>query len=193
MPYIPEEIETRLKQLEKDLRFAMTEKKERQEASLEHILNKLKGRPQSQLSAVNALADRNLRAIAPEIRDWLGKDPLPEAAAMMIDLLAEQEVAEEFTFTRNGVEYTFYGDAVTPVVKSEGYQKAYRMLGEWFSKEPSLYELARTVLISKCYMALPVSYEKEEADALALECAHEVTEAMGMQDLYEKIQAERNS
>jgi hypothetical protein len=45
-------------------------------------------------------------------------------------------------------------------------------------KEPSLAELARTILVSKCYMALPLSYEKEEGEQLAEACAAEVETAM---------------
>lgn len=189
MPYIPSEVEAQLRQLQNEVRWQRSQKREPKEVSMEHLLHQLKGKPASQLSAVNALAERNLRSVADEIRDWLGKDPQPEAAAMMIELLAEQEVAQEFTVTRGGVEYTFYGDAVTPVTKSEGFIQAYRLLQEWLGKEPSLLDLARTVLVSKCYMALPLSYEASEGLELARQSCREVLLAMGMEEKMKEIDA----
>lgn len=195
MPYIPEDVEQQLKELNQKLRFLEADTYERKEASMDHLLHQLKGRPASQMAAVNALADRNLRTIVPEIQDWLSKDPVPEAAAMMIELLAEQEIADEFTIVKDGVEYTFAGDAVTPVTRSEGFLQALHLLSSWLEKEPSLLELARTVLVSRCYMALPLSYEVSEAAELARDCAREVCEAMGMMDLYAEIahKAEENT
>lgn len=189
MPYIPQQTEAELKNLEREVNYRLSNKREAKEDSLDHLLHKLKGKPESQLSAVNALADRNLRSISNEIRDWLSKDPQPEAAVLMIELLAEQGVAEEFTITRNGVEYEFYGDAVTPVAESAGFRRGYQLLSDWFAKEPSLFELARTVLVSKCCLALPLSYEAEEAEELALSCAKEVLSAMGMEKDYQAIEA----
>ena len=187
MPYIPEDAEQQLRQLEGRLRYCEAEKREHGEQSMEHLLHQLKGRPASQLAAVNALADRNLRTIVPEIQDWLSKDPVPEAAAMMIELLAEQEIAEEFTIQKNGIEYTFHGDAVTPVTRSEGFRLALNCMNQWLGKEPSLLEIAKTVLVSRCYMALPLSYEAAEAKELALQSCLEAAEAMGMQELKEQL------
>ena len=187
MPYIPEEDEQELRKLEGRLRYLEAEKRDPGETSMEHLLHQLKGRPASQLAAVNALADRNLRTIVPEIQDWLSKDPVPEAAAMMIELLAEQEIAEEFTIQKNGIEYEFHGDAVIPVTRSEGFRLALQCMNRWLGKEPSLLEIAKTVLVSKCYMALPLSYEAAEAKELALESCLEAADAMGMEALKKQL------
>ncbi len=189
MPYIPEEAEQELRSLEGRLRYLESEQKDHVEKSMEHLLHQLKGRPASQLAAVNALAERNLRTVVPEIRDWLSKDPLPEAAAMMIELLAEQEIAEEFTIQKDGIEYEFCADAVTPVTRSEGFRIALAMMSSWLGKEPSLLEIAKTILVSKCYMALPLSYEVSEAKELALCCCLEAADAMGMEERKDSLKA----
>ena len=181
MPYIPADAEAKLKELQGKLRYLEGNADKPTEANMEHLLHQLKGRPASQIAAVNALADRNLRTVIPEIRDWLAKDPVPEAAAMMIELLAEQEIPEEFVITRDGVEYTFAADAVTPLTRSDGFRLALAALSDWLDKEPSLLELARTILVSRCYMALPLSYEAGEAVWLAEECCEEVLCSMGME------------
>ena len=178
MPYIPKDAEESLKELEKELNYRQSEKKEPTEVSLEKLLNMLRGKPQSQLRAADLLCERNLRAIAEEIRTWLSKDPLPEAAAIIMEGLAEQEVAEEFVYTKDGVEYTFFGDALTPVFRSEGFLDAWQRLQKHYMKEPSMKELAKTILIGKCFMALPVSYEKEEGEMLSEKVRGELEEAM---------------
>ena len=188
MPYIPGDFEAELLRLQKDLRFRMSEKKERTEASVESLLRRLKGKPESQLRAVSQLCDRNLRSITAELRDWLAKDPQPEAASLLIDALAEQEIGEEFTIVRGGVEYTFYGDAVTPVAKSGGFRAGYRLLEDWLQKDPSILEMARSLLVQRCYNALPVSYEAEEGAILARECAEEVLRSMGLENRIPEIE-----
>ena len=166
MPYIPPEAEAQLRTLERELRYQRSEKRETSEIPLDRLLNMLKGRPESQLRAANLLCERNLRLITRELRDWLAKDPLPEAAALILEGLAEQEVAEEFTYAKDGVEYEFYGDALTSVSKSGGYRKALALLQKRYMKEPSMLEMAKTLLAGMCCMALPISYEEEDAAML---------------------------
>ena len=188
MPYIPAEFEAELKSLQKDVRYRQGEKEKRGELPTDALLRKLKGKPESQLNAVSALCDRNLRTITAELRDWLSKDPQPEAASLLIDALAEQEVPEEFTVGRGGIEYCFYADAVTPVAKSGGFLEALRLIGIWLAKDPSLAEMARSLLVQRCYNALPVSYEAEEGPELAKECACDVLESMGLTERVPEIE-----
>ena len=49
----------------------------------------------------------------------------------MIEGLAEQEISDEFTLIKNGVEYTFWSDDIIPVHKSEGFLKAQSYLKDW--------------------------------------------------------------
>ena len=193
MPYIPAEIEKELRSLQKDLRFQASERHEPGELSTEALLRRLKGKPESQLRAVSALCDRNLRSVAAELRDWLSKDPQPEAASLLIDALAEQEVGEEFTVVRNGIEYTFYGDAVTPVAKSGGFREAHRLITAWLAKDPSLAEMARSLLVQRCYNALPLSYEMQEGADLARECVSEVLHSMGLESRLGELESDYQS
>ena len=189
MPYIPSETEATLTALEKEVRRRRAEKQERGEVSVEKLLNRLKGKPQSQLSAAAALCGRNLRMITAELQDWLAKDPVPEAAALLIDALAEQEIAEEFTYVKNGIEYSFSPDEVIPVARSKGFRYALELLEDWFVKDPALFEMAKSQLVRTCYLALPLSYEDAEAPELAKQCAMEVIEAMGMAEKKQEIES----
>ncbi|MCH4207092.1 MAG: DUF3196 domain-containing protein [Solobacterium sp.] len=188
MPYIPEEVEPQLRALMRDLAYAKSEKtKEDHEESLDTLLHKLKGRPQTQLGAAESLSERNLRVCINEIKDYLGKDPQPEAAALLIEAIAEQEIGEEFILIRDGLEFTFWGDALTPVIKSEGFLKAVRLLDSWYEKEPDLKEMARTLVIHDAYLYLPLSYEADEALPLAEKTAKQVSDMMDGGASYQKI------
>ena len=178
MPYIPEEAEKELKELYRDAVWQKAEKKEVSEPDLESLLRRLKGKPQSQLAAAGKLTERNLRACVPQIRDYLEKDPVPEAAALLVDALAEQQIPEEFIWNKNGVEYTFWADDVTPVNQSEGFHLADQMLQEMYEKEPSMCQMARSLLIHEAYLYLPLSYEEDEAEALTAMIRRELEEMM---------------
>ncbi len=188
MPYIPQECEEILQLLKKDAVYRMAEKRTEKEETAGVLLRKLKGRPQEQLAAAEALSSKNLREVTAQIREYLAKDPFPEAAALVIDALAEQEVAEEFVMVRDGLEYTFWGDAVTPVHKSEGFLEALKLLEFLLEKEPALLEMARSVLVHTAYMYLPLSYDKEEARMIALQAVRRVGEAMGDPEAADKAE-----
>lgn len=183
MPYIPPEAEEILRLLKKDAVYHMSERRTEHEETTASLLKKLHRSPADQLSAASALGSRNLRDCAEEIREYLAGDPLPEAAALIIDALAEQEVPDEFTLSRDGLEYTFWADAVTPVMKSGGLREALALLDRIFEKEPALLEMARQVTVHKAYMYLPLSYEKGEGDILVRSAAEEVAEAMQRPEL----------
>lgn len=177
MPYVPTEVEVALRKYQRDVTYFLTDGKEEKEDSFETLLNRLKhGKPQGQLMAADALSKRNLRECIVEIKDYLNKDPIPEVAAILIDGLAQQQIQGEFTYTRGGLEYTFSGDSVTPIMESEGFLEALKRLEEDLQKEPSLLQMARTLLIHKAYLYLPLSYSSQEAEMLCEEVKKELNE-----------------
>lgn len=189
MPYIPPETETQLKKMRRDLQFALTEKNGGTEISLDTILEYLKGKPETQLAAAAALSKRNLRECLPEIQSWLASDPFEQAGALVVEEIAEQEIGEEFVWNRRGIEYTFFGDGLTPVSVSKGFLKAEKLLEEWLSNDrPDLFEMTKTLLIQEVYMFLPLSYDEEEGETLALQMLQKVSEMMDNGETYAQIQ-----
>lgn len=179
MPYIPADTEKELKRLAGDLKYLMSSDREIREESLETLLGMLKKGPESQLAACARLSGRNLRECTDELQAYLSSDPWPEAAALLIDALAEQEVGEEFTIVKDDIEYTFWPDAVTPVAKSRGIRIARSCLDRWLgTHHPDLFEMASTLLVRKAYMFLPLSYEEEEGYDLAKDILDELADLM---------------
>lgn len=188
MPYIPPEIEASLRKLKRDLQYQVSEKNGSRERSMDEILDSLKGTPEEQLAGAAALSRRNLRECLPEIQDWLAKDPFPQAGALVVEAIAEQQIGDEFVWNRGGVEYTFFGDGLTPVAESRGFLTAEALLKDWLSNDnPDLYEMAKTLLVHEVYMFLPLSYEEEEGKTLALQMVQQVSEMMDDGKTYQEI------
>lgn len=189
MPYVPPQTETVLKQLKRDLAFQISEKSGGTEVALDVLLEHLYGKPESQLAAAAAVSKRNLRDCLPEIKDWLAKDPLPQAGALIVEAIAEQEIGDEFIWKRGDMEYTFYGDGLTPVAESRGFLKAEQCLTEWLSNDhPDLYEMTRTLLIQEVYMFLPLTYDEEEGESLAMQMVKQVSEMMDDGQTYQAVE-----
>lgn len=193
MPYVPLDVEDKLRALKKDLQYARSEKQQSKDISMDTVLSKLKGTAEEQLSAVENLCDRNLRNCIDEIQEYLENEPNLEAASLLIDAIATQEVADEFIYCKDGVEYTFWGDAVTPVGKCDGLKEAMHYLYEWLGiKYPSIYEMAKKMLIHEVYVALPLTYEKEEGELLAYEISENLLTMMGEEQLLFSIRNNMN-
>lgn len=188
MPYIPSDTEKELKQLKKDLMFQMSDKSGGTEQSLDRLLEMLQGKPEQQLAATASLSKRNLRDCIPEIQQYLLSDPFEEAGALIVEAIAEQQIGEEFVWMRKGVEYTFFGDGLTPVAESKGFLEAGKLLNEWLSNDhPDMYEMAKTLIVHDVYMFLPLSYEEEEGESLAFDVLEQVSNMMDDGDTYQLI------
>ena len=189
MPYIPSDFEKILKRAAREIRFHQAEKERTRVLSPEEIFEKLNSAdPDLQLMAAEKLSSINLREYTEELQNYFQNSPAEEAAALAIECIAEQEINDEFEYVKDGVEYSFYGDTVTPVSKSKGYISAESLLNEWLQNDhPDLLHLCRMSLVHDCFMYLPLSYEEEEAEALALAQVKNITSMMGMESVYEDL------
>lgn len=174
MPYIPKEYEDALLEKKKEYLYLKGNKTTSHTESLESLLHKLKGKPQSQLYAAEKLFEHNLRTCIEPLQDYLSKDPVPEAASLVIEALIEQEINAEFVYTKDGIEYTFYPDSLTPLMRSPGFFGALKRCEKELSKNPSVQEMVKTLIIKEAYARLPMEIEEEESEALFDQCYKEV-------------------
>ncbi len=187
MPYIPNDVEDKLYALLHDLKYQMSDQSNSYERNIDDILDGLHGTSEQQLVACTQLIKRNLREYVEEIQDYLKEDPYVDAAALLVESLAEQEIQDEFVWNKDGVEYTFYGDSITPCSKSKGFLKANQLLQQWLEKNPDMYEMAKSLLIHDVFLFLPLSYEEEDGESLAFDIVENICQMMGREDLLENI------
>ena len=187
-PYIPKDVEEKLLELKKDIKYYLSESMRTKEVSEDKILNMLKGNEKSQLSAANYLCDKDINNYLEEIKDYLSKSPCIEAASLIINRIAEQEIAEEFIYIKNGVEYIFNGDQVIPVQDSEGFKKAFELLNDYVGNDyPYLLELTRPALAHEAYTLLPLSIDDDEVEGLVMNIIKDISNIIDDGKSYEEI------
>ena len=178
MPYVPKDVEAQLTKLHSDLVYRLSEAKAPRPVDPEKLLAMLKGDGQMQLAAVSGLARLNLRDYMDDLKRYLAAKPCVEAASLLLEEIASQGIRDVLVYDKEGVEYTFFSDEITPVHASAGFLRALAILKEKIeADEPSRFRLARSVLVHEAYTYLPLSYEEDEAEALA-EMVETMTAAM---------------
>ena len=188
MPYIPIETEKELIKLNETLVSLSKSQSESSELSLDKIEEYLKNEPKFQLQAVAALATRNIRNHLDMIGSYLQNMPYPEAASLLIDILIEQQIASEFVYIKNDMEYKFIPCYIDRPHLSDGFIKANEYLKLWVeSYSPSIYEMALQILIREVYLYLPLSYDEDDAVSLALSILKYVMDLMNDMEGFEQI------
>ena len=164
MPYVPPDFREKLEEMEK--RIPRSDEHTLKVPDEDKIRELLKGDAESQMYAVYSLTNQNLRKHKVLIDDVFSSDVLPQAKDILIYALIEQEISEEFTLNKNGLEYRFVPRYCLLPEESDGYQDAVKQLKEIYLHEPSLYQFAIDLLQEKCFSHLPLSYEAEESGQL---------------------------
>ncbi len=124
--------------------------------------------PVSHQAALSQLANFNLRNVLEEIQEILDKQTDPLVISMILLHLIDQEIDEKIRFKKNGLSYEINPRQIEHPVSSDGYKEAYQLLANMTYKEPSLTNLCHQLLVHEVIMALPLIYEQEESELLAL-------------------------
>ncbi|MBR3150859.1 MAG: hypothetical protein IKF46_02650 [Erysipelotrichaceae bacterium] len=177
MPYVPPDFREKLEEMEK--RIPRSDEHTLKVPDEDKIRELLKGDAESQMYAVYSLTNQNLRKHKVLIDDVFSSDILPQAKDILIYALIEQEISEEFTLNKNGLEYHFVPRYCLLPEESDGYQEAVKELKEIYLHEPSLYQFAIDLLQEKCFSHLPLSYEAEESGQLVEAITGELAKMFG--------------
>ena len=177
MPYVPPDFKEKLEEMEK--RIPRSDEHTVKVPDEDKIRELLKGDAESQMYAVYSLTNQNLRKHKVLIDDVFSSDILPQAKDILIYALIEQEISEEFTLNKNGLEYRFVPRYCLLPEESDGYQEAVKQLKEIYLHEPSLYQFAIDLLQEKCFSHLPLGYEAEESGQLVEAITGELAKMFG--------------
>lgn len=189
MPYVPK---TFLVQFEK---IALELKQKHQlditpsvMSDPEAILKSLKQDELNQLKALDALSQLNIRAhralvdSAFEIlEDRLLKN-------LLIRILIEQAITDEFEFSDEGITYRFIPASLTLPEDSEGVLNAQEYLERWCEKDPSLHKLCLDQLQLVSLLKLPESFDEEEGYDLALSIHKPLYIQLNDETMYERFE-----
>ncbi len=170
MPYIPPEVEGILRQLDAYVKAQQTPAPRASVLTPSQILAYLNGDEEHQLAAVVALSALNLRAQLPLIREAFEVLSTRILKSLLVNVCIEQALTEEFSFTDQGITYTFIPAALTAPQECEGYGAAKTILIDWLENDnPSLLMLAMQQLDHTVLLKLPEPVDTDEALDLVLE------------------------
>lgn len=170
MPFIPGAYLSQFKEQEQTIAQALRQSEPiRALQDPEAILDLLKKDELSQLKALDAMSKLNLRAHDDLIREAFRVLEDRLLINLLIRLLIEQAITEEFGFKDDGVEYTFIPASLTLPEDSDGYLDAHQLFRNWLDKDPSMLQLCLDQLQLVSLLKLPETYEADEAEELALE------------------------
>lgn len=187
MPYVPKIYLDQFEALKKEVE-SVVHIEQHHEKDSEAILDGLFKSELLQLQAVNALSKRNLRDYLDLVQSYLKKQPFEEAAVFLIDALIEQNIDIPIEYLKNDLLYIFIPCDLKRPCESEGFLQADQYLQKWIQSEnPSFYEMAKQVLVQQVYLALPLTYEKEEAFYLALSVFRHIALLMNDMSFYDMI------
>lgn len=163
MPYVPSDVEKKLKEHLGNIPKNSSIKK----LSDEDIISYLKSDETKQLIAIDELNDRNLREYLDICEEYLTSNGYINAKVLLVHSLISQDINEEIKMLNEGIEYKFIPKYVMLPEESLGFKAALAILDEKYMKEPSKLELAKELLYKECLLALPLNYEEDEAKQLA--------------------------
>lgn len=163
MPYIPRDIEERLK----DFLAMCPCENHFKELSDEELIEYLNGNPEQQLRAVQELDGKNLRNYIEICNNYLTSNGFINAKVLLIESLVRQEISDEISYKNEGTEYNFIPRYVMLPEESDGFKVAIKKLSDLFMKDPSMFEMSKSLVYKECLLALPISFVEEEGLDLA--------------------------
>lgn len=188
MPYIPAFAEKQFVELERQLHGLLSKPGFNGVLPSEIEESLLSEDPQRQLLAVHTLAQYSCRSYIEVIQAFFDLKPDPKIQALMIDILIEQQINEEFDIEHEGMQLTFIPLYQERPHETDGYLKSVELLNEWFENEnPTLCAMCQQVLIQECFLMLPMAFDEEEALSLVLSIVEYVSNSLDDGLSYEKI------
>ena len=163
LPYVPKDVLEKLREFKENIPAEDINRT----LSEEEIREYLKGNEYRQLVAVEQLNKLNLREYYDLCNEYLKSDGFINAKVLLIESLVRQEISDEYTMLKDGMLFNFIPRYVMLPEESEGYNTALKILSDYYMKEPSYFLMARDLLYKDFFMALPLSYIREEGEMLA--------------------------
>ena len=190
MPYVPLEVEKRLKALKESLPLK-DEPLKTINVDYDMIALLLKGSVQQQVQAIEYLDDLNIRVYLPLIKDYLIKDNLAIIKCYLIAICIRQQINDELAIEKDGLNYQIIPSALQLPEQSDGYVLCQKKLEDMMiNDDPSLLNMTLDVLHQLAYLKLPDEYDIDEIEILTYSILRYVLKAMNDEDRWLKLKEE---
>lgn len=187
MPYIPSDIEAKLV-------FFLNEIKGNNQSgrvfNIEMLDDYLFSEDINKISrAINYLADSNIRNHLDSVREFLLSDKPNGLKCMLVDILAEQNITEELVMLKDDLYYEFTPSYIIRPCESEVFVLCKQFIETELIGYPTYIKMAITVLINQLFSYLPLNYDVNEVNVLALSIIYHVLKMMDDNELWTDISA----
>lgn len=187
MPYIPADTEIELKELEKECKQVLFPKSQVILGD-DELIAMMNSNEEQQIVAIEHLRSRNIRNYLDLIRAYLLKQTNPMLKALVIEIMMEQNVSDEFIIEKDGLELRFSPCAIVPIMDQDGLKVGAKLLKEWFeNSNPSFFMMSMDTLLRESYLLLPMETNEEEAQCFTLNSVGKVYEAFGDSQGFDKF------
>ena len=120
-----------------------------------------------QLIAVDQLDKLNLRDHIDLCDTYLKEGTFKNAKVLLIDSLIRQQIDHVFTYIDKDNTYTFNPFRLIKIEESDSFICAYKLLDDYYMKEPSKFMMAKQLLNKEFLLHLPEIYSIDEAKDIA--------------------------
>ncbi|MFV0254885.1 MAG: hypothetical protein ACK5G7_01995 [Erysipelotrichaceae bacterium] len=183
MPYIPDKLESKLKEIydllnQRDQAIKVIS----DESELSSLL---KGSIEEQLAAINSLDKLNARNYHQIIKDYFLSDPSSELAGLLIDVLINQGINQEFEYNNRGLKYYFIPKQLLSPAETDGFVKVMSVISDYLSNDyPDIVEICLANLTYYSYSILPLELAEEEAEDFAYYLAYQAFVALSNENKF---------
>lgn len=168
MPYIPKLYHERFLSLQTQLTQAMQSPNVTQAFyDDESLLMLLTKDEHAQLKALDQLSRMNLRNKSDLVQQFFDRLHDPILLRLLIRILIEQQVHDEYTFKDEGFAYQIIPASLALPEEGDGYCVAKKLIKVWCEKNPSMEHLCLDRLVYMGLAQLPLVYTEDEGDDLA--------------------------
>ena len=162
--YIPKEFEQSLKEYLQIINENLNVYKS---YSIEEIESFLYMDNDHQLIAVDYLDKLNLRDHINICDNYLKDGDFKNAQVLLIDSLIRQQIDHNFTYLDGVNTHYFNPIELKNIEETDGYICAYKVLDDYYMKEPSKFVMAKQLLNKEMLMNLPKMYSGDEGKEIA--------------------------
>lgn len=177
MPYIPYQYETTYNAAYDDLLLAKQEMNQDNvssniifsEEDIESILQKEQSNEDLLYLAIEQMQKLNIRRLVPSIRMFLQNPNTPPfAKSLLIELMVEQDIDEDFVMIKEGVEYDVNPSYAPMVLQQEHVYTVLELLSSHVEDEnPSLFMMCEQFANYYFYSVYPKYIDETDAQVIA--------------------------
>lgn len=191
VPYIPEDIQPLLEDLQRQIKAATARPVDDSAARLDSLM---KGSPAAKEKAVTILQSLNLRNYQEEVQTLLNdSELLPEFKGELIRELVRQRVEGTFRLSKDGLDYTFDPANITPDCSDPVLIQTRTYFGDWLGGGFVLSEdFAGQLLEQEILEMLPNDFSGIDPEALAASIVRLVYLSMKDEDGWKQFQIEHS-